>query len=454
MSHIRDCMCLSVYTTPCTFKLLNQARNSFPPFFSHDQHDSFDSNCLKFLSLLVFLFSVCYFRNFFSLIISHSELTKMARTRISVASKLKMAQQAVARVAKGESWRSIARDFKVQATQLKGWTQNIPVLSASSKKLYTLHSGRRGLLQEHEERIVQWIFDKRDRGVPVSYGLIVRKFERSIPELQEKSRRGKYMIVRRLCAANHLSVRVGTKNSQENPQVTLDKSLEFIQHVRPIVSGPRLQGSMVLNMDQTPVWFSHGPKRTLNLQGERSIPLVSSDTSSARVTVAVTVSSAGDMIKPMIIFKGKQSGRIALKELPTFENKDKAHHICQPRAWMDEENMCQWVTQVLQPYAQRRAAGSPVFLFLDAFKVHKMDSVKELLPSIRIQVIYIPPGCTGSCQPVDVGINKPFKDRMRAEWEKWLEGQDMDADRITTPSRGTVSSWVTDALYSIPEQVI
>ena len=227
-----------------------------------------------------------------------------------------------------------------------------------------------------------------------------------------------------------------------------------MQKVRPIVSGPLIQGSMILNMNQTPVWFSHGPKRTLNLQGERSVAVVSSDTSSARVTVAVPVSSASDMIKPMIVFKGQQSGRIALKELPTFENKEKAHHICQPRAWMDEENMCCWVTQILQPYAQRHAAGSPVVLFLDSFKVHKMDSVKELLASIGMQVVYIPPGCSGSCQPVNVGINKPFKDPMRAEWEKWLEGQDLEADQIATPSRRTVSSWVTDALYSIPEQVI
>ena len=34
--------------------------------------------------------------------------------------------------------------------------------------------------------------------------------------------------------------------------------------------------------------------------------------------------------------------------------------------------------------------------------------------------MHIPGGCTSLCQPVDVGFNKPFKDRVRRQWVSWM----------------------------------
>ena len=222
-----------------------------------------------------------------------------------------MAREAIRRHDAGESWRGIARSFNVQATQLKGWCSDLPRLEASSNTNFTLHTGRQSILAPYEERIVGWILEQRDRGVPVSYTSVVRKFQASIPEFQGKNLRAKYMIVRRLCVANHITMRIGTKKAQDHPQLTLDKSLSFLRGVRPLLSTPYAQGSLILNMDQTAVWFSNAPRRTLNLQGERTVPIVSSDTSSCRATVAVTVSSACAMLKPLVVFKGQKNGQIA-----------------------------------------------------------------------------------------------------------------------------------------------
>ena len=61
-----------------------------------------------------------------------------------------------------------------------------------------------------------------------------------------------------------------------------------------------------------------------------------------------------------------------------------------------------------------------------------MASVVQRINALGVQIINIPPGCTCLCQPVDVGINKPFKNRVKEHWRNWLNihdlGDDEDSD--------------------------
>ncbi len=49
-----------------------------------------------------------------------------------------------------------------------------------------------------------------------------------------------------------------------------------------------------------------------------------------------------------------------------------------------------------------------------------MASVVSRIVELDIKVIYIPGGCTGLCQPLDVGVNRSFKARCHWMWEEWL----------------------------------
>ena len=49
-----------------------------------------------------------------------------------------------------------------------------------------------------------------------------------------------------------------------------------------------------------------------------------------------------------------------------------------------------------------------------------MASVTNAIAELGIEIIHIPGGCTGLTQPLDVGINKPFKSRVRVLWEEWM----------------------------------
>jgi len=56
-----------------------------------------------------------------------------------------------------------------------------------------------------------------------------------------------------------------------------------------------------------------------------------------------------------------------------------------------------------------------------------MGSVVSAIQASGVEVEFIPPGCTGLVQPVDVGYNKSFKAKVKDQYMNWLMVQDPDA---------------------------
>ena len=57
----------------------------------------------------------------------------------------------------------------------------------------------------------------------------------------------------------------------------------------------------------------------------------------------------------------------------------------------------------------------PSFLVMDLFAAHKTEEVLDTLRANDITVSMIPGGCTGLVQPIDVSINRPFKDILKVK---------------------------------------
>jgi DDE superfamily endonuclease len=74
--------------------------------------------------------------------------------------------------------------------------------------------------------------------------------------------------------------------------------------------------------------------------------------------------------------------------------------------------MLQWVDDVLKPYVETAPSDIVPLLFLDSYKCHLMSSVISKIQDLGVEFQHIPGGCTGLTQPVDVGINKPLKNRI------------------------------------------
>ena len=79
-----------------------------------------------------------------------------------------------------------------------------------------------------------------------------------------------------------------------------------------------------------------------------------------------------------------------------------------------------------------------------------MGLVVEKIQSIGIEVQFIPGGCTYLCQPIDVGVNKPIKNKMANKWEYWLEEEEeQNCEALMTPSHELIASWVVETYWML-----
>ena len=137
---------------------------------------------------------------------------------------------------------------------------------------------------------------------------------------------------------------------------------------------------------------------------------------------------------------------IECRELATYPAG--AVYKCQPKAWFSEDIMLEWVSDVLVPYVATAPPGIVPLLYLDSFRVHMMGSVIAAIQAIGVEVEFIPPGCTGLVQPVDMGYNKAFKAKLKDQYLNWMMAQDPDVPIAKTMRRDVVG-WILPAEENI-----
>ena len=53
-------------------------------------------------------------------------------------------------------------------------------------------------------------------------------------------------------------------------------------------------------------------------------------------------------------------------------------------------------------------------------RAHLTADVKQKVKQMNATLAVIPGGLTKELQPLDIGVNRPFKVRLRAAWERWM----------------------------------
>ena len=150
-----------------------------------------------------------------------------------------------------------------------------------------------------------------------------------------------------------------------------------------------------------------------------------------------------------VLFFGKPNGRIVQCEFPT--HPEGMIYACQDNAWMDERVMLMWVEMVLKPYVDTAPQNVVPLLFLDSYCCHMMNLVVNVIQDLGVEVEHIPGGCTSLCQPVDIGINKPFKGFLHKAWEKWMIDEVIRCG-ITSPlTRELIAKWAAYVKDQIKE---
>ncbi len=120
--------------------------------------------------------------------------------------------------------------------------------------------------------------------------------------------------------------------------------------------------------------------------------------------------------------------------------------------------MIDWIDRILLNY--KFPSNVQVCLVLDSCSVHKKPDIKKKLEEKDIKLFIIPGGVTSLLQPLDVCINKPFKDYMREEFNYWFEKEGHLPERegksgnLRPPHYHQILEWGLNSFNKINEDLI
>ena len=124
----------------------------------------------------------------------------------------------------------------------------------------------------------------------------------------------------------------------------------------------------------------------------------------------------------------------------------------QENAWMDANLMIKYID-----YFNSNRSRAPTMLVYDSFRGHLEESVKKKFHDSNIDLAVISGGLTSICQPLDVAINKPFKDNLRKEWHLWMANGGAGktaAGNLRRAKYSDVCNWVKRSWENISSEII
>ena len=86
------------------------------------------------------------------------------------------------------------------------------------------------------------------------------------------------------------------------------------------------------------------------------------------------------------------------------------------KGWMTTEILQEWVMEVWQKRQNPELDPCKSLLILDSARSHLTQASKDTIQQVS-KLAVIPGGLTKHLQPLDVAVNKPFKDRLKKVWE-------------------------------------
>jgi hypothetical protein len=203
-------------------------------------------------------------------------------------------------------------------------------------------------------------------------------------------------------------------------------------------------------MDQVPRYFETEPKSTKTTKGSRHVLLKKNGTSYKRFTVSFTVSGAGHMHRPHVLFS-------KLKNKPS----------CAPGFLVEVNNTGMWYDEIFIQHArdtllsrrQTSFSKEPVLYIIDSYGVHIKAFNSKILSTHNIFILIVPPNLTNLLQPLDVAIHRSFQafyDTHYKYIEKAISGTVMQtkAGNPKCPDHLTVTTWCQKWINSFPLESI
>ncbi|CAG8632807.1 2269_t:CDS:1, partial [Diversispora eburnea] len=358
--------------------------------------------------------------------------------------------------AKALSCRAAARKHGVDHSMVSRWINNEEKIKNAPKKNKSIGSGKKSQYPKVEKILKQWILEHRQNAVAATCDIIKmhmltllsNDFAETYPGADSKFH-ATDMWLFQFMKRNNFALRRKTKISQKLPEDLADKIISFQKFIINHRNLYNYNLSHIGNMDETPIFFDMVQNQTIDTRRSKTVNVRTTSNEKNRFTCVLTILADGTKLAPFVIFKGQ----CLPKNLP-----DGIVVIMHSKGWMDEAGMNVWFEKIWSKrpgglaYKKERA-----LLVLYSFEGHKTENVKKKAREENTDLCVIPGELTSTVQPLDVCINKPFKDRLRKKWDNWMIQGNYNFTKlgnIKKPGYNTMCEWIIEAWNDIPSEMV
>ena len=159
--------------------------------------------------------------------------------------------------------------------------------------------------KELEQKLLEWLISCREKKQIVTYTV----FKKKALEINGKDKNPNFRcsnsFVRGFMRRNKISYRKPTHRAQENnkkPEVKCTESVVFLNKLNCLAQC--YSPDFILNMDETPVYFDHLEKSTMEFTGTKSVDVHLTGNEKSRFTVVITITASGKLLPFYVILKG------------------------------------------------------------------------------------------------------------------------------------------------------
>jgi hypothetical protein len=213
--------------------------------------------------------------------------------------------------------------------------------------------------------------------------------------------------------------RKATKAARNRPEDFEDVKTTFLQRITTTVKDNMIPESLIFNFDQTGCKLVPYSDWTMASRGDKQVEVKGLD-DKREITVLLTISADGTLLPPQVIYQGKTHRCHADVTFPDGWNVTHSDSH-----WSTAETMMEYAENILIPYCEKKKEqlklkpSQKALAIFDVFAAHRVDEFLDKLKGNNILVIFIPAGCTGDLQPLDVAVNDDFKRDLKGQFINW-----------------------------------
>ena len=317
-----------------------------------------------------------------------------------------------------QSISSAANYFGIPRTTISYWVKTEDKIRKKDENKLSIHPGRKLKFQDYEKTVYDWIIYNRSLKLPINMYAIDKKFSELCPEFAKDVQGTRISRIYRFLIRNNLSIRKPTHVGSIIHDDIIDVVNKFYINLRKDLKFMNFDKDLIGNMDETPIFFNMNINGIVERKGNKNIIVKTQNQENMKISVILCILANGQKLPPFVIFRGSRKSkkiRSKLDELDIVKSK-KVFYDINENAWCTGEVMKSWIKNVWIRYINSLGFTFQSLLFIDHASTHLKSEISSLLIKNDVIAHYIPKGLTGLMQPLDVSVNKGFKDALRKKY--------------------------------------